>query len=106
MHFSSEILKSQSVQYELKLMQDVRNLMMNRRKYCQLRARRALTLFNDVPLGTRRVLSLYKVYENSTLLLLTGTYSIYAALMPFWFSNDNNFVHVEKCLDKDLVFEA
>ena len=40
---------------------------------CQLRARRALSIFKDVPLGTRRVLLLYNVYVNSTLLVLNGT---------------------------------
>ena len=37
--------------------------------YHQLRARRALSLFNDVPLRTRRALSLYKVYGDSALLV-------------------------------------
>ena len=32
-----------------------------------LRARRALSIFKDVPLRTRRVLSLYKVYGDSAL---------------------------------------
>ena len=41
--------------------------------YCQLRARRALLIFNDVPLRSRRVLSLYKVYGDSALLVLNGT---------------------------------
>ena len=36
--------------------------------YHQLRARRALTQFIDVPLRTRRVLLLYKVYGNGALL--------------------------------------
>ena len=37
----------------------------------QLRARRALSQFANVPLRTRRVLSLYEVYGNSTLLVLS-----------------------------------
>ena len=41
--------------------------------YRQLRARRALMLLKDVPLRTRRALSLYKVYDNSALLVLNGT---------------------------------
>ena len=41
--------------------------------YCWLRARRALTLPNDVQLRTRRVLSLYKVSGDSALLVLNGT---------------------------------
>ena len=41
--------------------------------YCQLRARRALMLFKDVWLRVRRVLSLYKVYGNSALLVLNTT---------------------------------
>ena len=40
----------------------------------QLRARRALSLFNDV-LRTRRVLSLYKFYGDSALLVLNRTLS-------------------------------
>ena len=41
--------------------------------YNQLRARRALLIFSDVPLRARRALSLYKVYGNSALLVLNGT---------------------------------
>ena len=41
--------------------------------YCHLRAIRAQSLFKDVPLRTRRVLLLYKVYGDSALLVLNGT---------------------------------
>ena len=41
--------------------------------YCQLRTRRALTLFNHVLLRTRRALSPYEVYSNSPLLVFNGT---------------------------------
>ena len=41
--------------------------------YRQLRARRALMMFKDAPLRTRRALSLYKVYGDSALLVLSGT---------------------------------
>ena len=41
--------------------------------YHQLRARRALSIFKDVPLRTRRALLLYKVYGDSTLLVPNGT---------------------------------
>ena len=41
--------------------------------YPQLRARRLLVLFKDVPLRTRRALSLYKVYGDIALLVLNGT---------------------------------
>ena len=41
--------------------------------YRKLRARRALTLFKDVPLRTTRALSLYKVYGDSALLVLNRT---------------------------------
>ena len=41
--------------------------------YRQLRARRALLNFKDVPLRTRRALSLYKVFGDSALLVLNGT---------------------------------
>ena len=41
-------------------------------KCLQLRARRVLTLFIDVALRTRRALSLYKVYDNNTLLVVSG----------------------------------
>ena len=40
--------------------------------YRRLRARRVLMQFKDIMLRTRRVLSLYKVYGNSTLLHLNG----------------------------------
>ena len=46
--------------------------------YGQLWARRALMQFKDVPLRTRRGLSLYKVYGISALLVLNGT-----TLTPF-----------------------
>ena len=44
-------------------------------QYCRLRARRALSQFSDIPLRTRRVLLLYKVYgiRLSTLLVLNRT---------------------------------
>ena len=43
--------------------------------YCQLRARslKGITLFKDLPLRTRRALSLYKVYRDSGLLVLNRT---------------------------------
>ena len=41
--------------------------------YHQLRARRALSIFKDVPLRTRRAQLLYKVYGDSVLLVLSGT---------------------------------
>ena len=41
--------------------------------YHQLRATRALSLFKDVLLRTRRVLSLYILYRYSVLLALSGT---------------------------------
>ena len=44
--------------------------------YRQLRARRALLQFKDVPLRTRALL-LYKVYGDSALLVLNGTSLIY-----------------------------
>ena len=39
----------------------------------QFRAKRALSLFKDVPLRTRRVLSLYKVFSISLILVLNET---------------------------------
>ena len=55
---------------------------------CQLIARRALSLFNDVPLRTRRALSLYDVYGDSTLLVLNGILlnSISALLALHWWN--------------------
>ena len=41
--------------------------------YRQLRARRVLLQFKDVPLRTKRALLLYKVYGDSALLVLNGT---------------------------------
>ena len=41
-----------------------------------------LSIFKDVPLRTRRALSLYKVYVDSTLLVLNGTsLNSYSALL-------------------------
>ena len=51
--------------------------------YHHLRARRALMLFKDVPLRTRRVLSVYNVYGNSNLLVVIAEH-LWTALMPFW----------------------
>ena len=53
--------------------------------YHQLGVSRALMPFNTIPLRTRRVLSLYKVYGISALLVLNRI----SALMPFWCSTDN-----------------
>ena len=47
--------------------------MKGRKLHRQLRARRALTMLKDVSLRARRVLLLYEVYDNSTLLVLNGT---------------------------------
>ena len=43
-----------------------------------------LVQFKDVPLKTRRALSLYKFYGNSALLVLNGT-----SLTPFWLSSSD-----------------
>ena len=45
----------------------------SRSSYCQLRARRALSLFNNVPLRSRRPLLLHKVYGDNALLVLNET---------------------------------
>ena len=45
----------------------------SRALYCRLRARRALTLFNNIPLRTRRALSPQTLYSDSPLLVLNGT---------------------------------
>ena len=55
---------------------------------CLSRARRALSIFKDVPLTTRRVLSLYKVYGDSSLLVLNGTSLKWIVIAPFWLSTD------------------
>ena len=52
------------------------------RRYCQLRARRALLQFKDVSLRTRRVLLLYKVNSNSTLLALNWRYEKFCENAP------------------------
>ena len=46
-----------------------------------------LMMYKDVPLRTRRVLSLYKVYGDSAILVLNGTSR--TALPPFWLSAYN-----------------
>ena len=56
-------------------------------EYCQLRARRALSLFNYVLLRFKRVLSLYKVNEDSALLVLKGTFSVVITSFCFLASN-------------------
>ena len=53
----------------------------------QLRARRALLLFNNVHLRIRRVLSLY--YGDSTLLVFNRTLlNNYLTITPVWLSNE------------------
>ena len=47
-------------------------LFLSKTQFCELRARRALSQFNDVPLRTRRGLLLYNVYGDSALLVLNG----------------------------------
>ena len=42
-------------------------------KYCQLRGRRGLSLFNDVPSRARRALSPLTLYSDSALLILNET---------------------------------
>ena len=59
--------------------------------YRQLRARMALSIFTDVPLRTRRALSLYNVYDDSTLLVLKGT-SLGVVIAPSWFSTEHLWV--------------
>ena len=58
----------------------------------QVRARRALTLFNNVLLRTRRALALYKVYGK----LAVGPFWFltephWTALVPFWFSTEHHW---------------
>ena len=56
--------------------------------YRQLRVRRALSIFKDVLLRTRRALVLYNVYGDSALLVLNRT-SLNLVIAPFWLSTDN-----------------
>ena len=54
------------------------------------RTRRALTLFNGIPLRTRRALFLYTLYSDRILLVLNSLMEVlWTALMPFWLSTDN-----------------
>ena len=54
---------------------------MSSRTYRQLRVRRALSIFKDVLLRSRRVLSLYKVYGDSAILVLNKTLNSVRALL-------------------------
>ena len=59
-----------------------------------MRARRAFSLFNDVPLRTRRVLLLYK--HTKSMSIAPFWFSLeycWTALTPFWLSTDNTFLH-------------
>ena len=63
------------------------------------RARRVLTMFNIVPLRTRRALSLYTVYGDRALLVLYNTLlnSLFAPLpLSRWYLFGANFLH-DKC---------
>ena len=53
----------------------ISHIMLCKLSYCQLRARRALSLFKDVPLRTRRVLS-----------------PLCPAIAPFWFSTEHLWI--------------
>ena len=68
--------------------------------YRQLRARRALSLFNDDLFSTRRALLLYKVYGDSTLLVLNGT-----LLTPFWLSADDVFIVLALCKEMLILIQ-
>ena len=57
---------------------------------CRLGTRRALMLFSDVPLRTRRALSPQALYGDSTLLALSGI--SLNVIMPFWLSTDKLFL--------------
>ena len=52
--------------------------------YRRLRTRRALSIFNNVPLRTRRALPPLALYSHCTLLVLNGT-----SIEPFWLSTDD-----------------
>ena len=49
------------------------HISISKRAYRQLRARRALLIFKDVPLRTRKAPLLYRVYGDSSLLVLNRT---------------------------------
>ena len=51
---------------------------------CQLRARRALSIFKDVLLRTRRGLLLYKAYGSA--------HRLCTAIAPFWFSKEHLWI--------------
>ena len=65
--------------------------------YHQLRARSALSIFKDVPLRARRMLSLYNVYGNSTFLLNIPEH-FFKVRAPFWFSTDDMLILINICL--------
>ena len=54
----------------------------------QLRARRALSIFKDVPLRTRRARSLYRVYEIAPFCSWFSTEYDWMVIAPFWLSTD------------------
>ena len=67
---------------------------------CQLRARRALSLFKDVPLSTRRVLSVSPIvhYNKSSLLVFNGTsLNIDSALLALNWRSDPCFERMCVC---------
>ena len=64
--------QSRAVYWNHQWVKNIPSLCWERNIYCQLRVRRALSIFIDVLLRTRRGLSLYNVYGDSTL--------------AFWFS--------------------
>ena len=71
--FNGKFLNSVNTLLVLSQSCENQNMYFNNSVCRQLRARRALSLSSDVPLKTRRVLSLYKVYDDSALLVLNGT---------------------------------
>ena len=60
--------------------------------YRRLRARRALTLFNDVLFRTRRALSLYRLC-TAIVAFWFSVEHLWTALTPFWLSTDDIFIH-------------
>ena len=72
-YFLSYIKKCQMGTYFFSWVYNTSLLGASHLTYCQLRARRALLLFKDDLLRTRRALSPYTLYSNSALLVLNGT---------------------------------
>ena len=66
--------------------------------YRQLRARRALLQFKDIPLRTRKALAYHHRLCTAIAPFWFSTEHLWAAITPFWLSNDDMICNYASCM--------